>query len=66
MKEGFYHLTRPSEPEPTLVHGYKCTDMNGDFVFGLNTHDGGGLVPLVDLTEDTVVTPVDIVPKGEP
>ena len=59
--EGYYHLKRQSGPEPVLAHGYKCADMHGDFVFGFNTHDGGGLLPLSDLTDDTVVTPVTIV-----
>ena len=57
---GFYYLTSKDEPEPVLVHGYHCSDMNGEFVFGLNTHDGGGLLPLSDLTEDTKVAPVAI------
>jgi hypothetical protein len=60
FKEGFYYLKSPAEPEPTLVHGYKCTDMNGTFVFGFNVHDGGGLIPITDLTSETKVVPVEI------
>ncbi len=59
-EEGFYYLTSDGEPEPILVHGYKCTDLDGEFVFGFNTHDGGNLVKLSDLTDDTTVTPVEI------
>lgn len=59
-KEGFYYLKNPNETEPTLVHGYYCTDLDGAFVFGFNTHDGGGLLPLSDLTTDTEVVPVEI------
>ncbi len=59
--EGFYYLRSPSEPEPVLVHGYKCTDLDGQFVFGFNTHDGGDLVALSDLAEDSIISPVDIV-----
>ena len=59
-KEGFYHLYNPSEEEPVLVHGYHCTDMGGEFVFGFNTHDGGNLVPLSDLGKDSRVVPVAV------
>jgi hypothetical protein len=64
MKEGLYFLKRQGE-EPVLVHGYNCTDLNGEFVFGFNTHDGGGLVPLSDLCEDTIIVPVTIVEKQQ-
>ncbi|PHR58767.1 MAG: hypothetical protein COA47_10195 [Robiginitomaculum sp.] len=59
-KEGFYHITSEAEPKPVLVHGYKCTDMGGAFVFGFNTHDGGGLLPLSDVTDGTKITAVRI------
>jgi len=62
-KEGFYYLKTPNEGEPVLVHGYYCTDMEGQFVFGFNTHDGGSLIPLLDVKDDTVIVPVDIVVK---
>ena len=60
MEEGFYHLYSKNEKEPVLVHGYICSDLNGQFVFGFNTHDGGGLVRLNELTKDTKIIPVDI------
>ena len=62
LEEGFYYLHPPSEPEPTLTHGYYCSDLGGRFVFGFNTHDGGGLVELSDLTSGTTVTSVAILP----
>ena len=65
MDEGFYYLTSDAEPDPLLVHGYKCTDMGGKFVFGFNTHDGGGVLPLSDLKENTKVTPVTIIERTE-
>lgn len=34
--------------------------MGGEFVFGFNTYDGGNLVPLSDLMDDTKVIPVEI------
>jgi len=61
LAEGFYHLRHPTEAEPTLVHGYNCTDMDGEFVFGFNIHDGGGLLPLSDISAGTVITSVQIV-----
>jgi hypothetical protein len=60
LKEGFYHLHNESEETPVLVHGYKCTDLDGAFVFGFNAHDGGGLLPLSDLSPLTDVRPVTI------
>ena len=64
-EEGFYYLTSTEEPEPLLVHGYRCTDMDGQFVFGFNTHDGGALLPLFDLTDKTTITKVSIVAGEE-
>ena len=58
--EGFYYLTSEQEPEPVLVHGYHCTDCEGAFVFGFNTHDGGGLVLLSDIPKGTTITRVTI------
>jgi len=62
LEEGFYYLYNPEEKEPVLVHGYRCTDMEGVFVFGFNTHDGGGLLPLSDLSEGSTVVKVNITP----
>lgn len=59
-KEGFYYLTSEHEPEPVLVHGYNCSDLDGEFVFGFNTHDGGGLLPLSEMIESTKIVPVTI------
>ena len=60
LKEGFYHITTPPEELPVLVHGYRCTDLGGQFVFGFNTHDGGGLVTLSDLRPDVIIKKVEI------
>ena len=59
-KEGFYYLTNPNESVPTLVYGYNCADMKGAFVFGFNTHDGGGLLPASDLSKKSKVIAVKI------
>ena len=60
LKEGFYYLKNSNEPEPTLVHGYECSDLNGAFVFGFNTYNGGCILPLSDLSAETKVVPVKI------
>ncbi len=60
LKEGFYHLISDAEPEPILVHGYHCSDMAGQFVLGFNAHDGGGILPFYDLTDDAKVIPVTV------
>jgi len=59
-REGYYYLKSPSEPEPVLVHGYHCSDLDGAFVFGFNIHDGGGLVALNDLSADTTFHALEI------
>ena len=56
-----YNLYSPDEKEPVLVHGYNCTDLGGQFVFGFNTHDGSSLVKLSDLLEDSYAIKVDII-----
>ena len=59
-KEGYYHLINSDDPEPVLVKGYFCTDLKGEFVFGFNTYDGGGLLPLSDLSDNSIIANVDI------
>ena len=60
MKEGFYILKGTELEDTVLTHGYYCSDMNNAFVFGFNTHDGGGLIPLDDLSLSTTYHAVDI------
>lgn len=61
LKPGFYNITCKDDPDPCLVHVYKCTDLGGQLVVGFNIHDGGGLVTQGDLTEDSTLTPVSII-----
>ena len=60
LQEGFYQLKVPHEKEPSIVYGYRCSDLNDRFVFGFNPHDGGGIVALDDLCDAAEVTMVDI------
>ena len=46
--DGFYHLHTPMEPTPVLVHCYYSSDMKTQ-VFGFNTHDGGGVMPDIEV-----------------
>ena len=57
--DGFYHLYSPSEKEPVLVHCYYCEDSQCRG-FGFNIYDGGGFLPLSDLTDDTSIIALDI------
>jgi len=50
MEKGFYMLHIGDEA-PVLVMGYESSDC-GEFVFGFNTHDGGGVLPLSHLDEN--------------
>jgi len=60
MKEGYYNLHNNSEDAVVLVYGYYCADLDGAFVFGFNTADGGGLLPLSDLSDDSWFKAVEI------
>lgn len=62
FEEGFYLLRHPNEDKPVLAHGYFCSDMGGEFVFGFNTHDGGGLISLKHVSEKTKIERVNLVP----
>jgi len=58
LEEGFFSLKNDSEEEPVIVYGYCCTDAGGVFGFGFNIHDGGGFLPISDITADTIITPI--------
>ena len=62
LKEGFYNLYSKREKKPVLVYLYYSRDAccRG---MGFNTYDGGGFLPLSDLTDDTIITPVDIIER---
>lgn len=59
-KDGFYYLHHSSEKEPILVRGYKSRNNNEVFGFGFNVHDGGGFLPLSDMTGEETIFPVII------
>ena len=58
-EEGYYYLVNEGE-DPVLVHGYYCSDHGGSFGFGFNIYDGGGFIPLLDLSERTEYIKVKI------
>jgi len=51
-----------SNGDKSLAYLYKNPDMNNELGFGFNIADGGGFIPLFDLTENTKVT---LAIKGE-
>lgn len=59
LEDGWYLLVREGE-DPVIVRGYWSF---GEFVFGLNIHDGGDLIPLSDLEEDATYTALKFVNK---
>ena len=56
---GYYLLSSPSEPEPTLAYYYYNADDNA-YGWGFNLADGAGWIREGDLTADTDVRPVTI------
>jgi hypothetical protein len=59
LEDGFYNVYSEKEKKPTLVHLYYSSDAQCKGL-GFNTHDGGGFLPLSDLTKDTDLVPVII------
>lgn len=59
LKEGYYYLVSEHEDEPTLAHGYYNHDAKA-FGFGFNIYDGGGFLPLSDVSPTTDIVPVSI------
>jgi hypothetical protein len=45
-----------SNGDKSLAYLYRNPDMNNELGFGFNIADGGGFIPLFDLTKDTIVT----------
>jgi len=54
MKEGYYWLFNSKTKEATLAYFYynPDADRNG---FGFNIRDGGGFLPMDDVSEDTQI-----------
>lgn len=64
LEEGFYYLKkRDNSLPPVLVQLYHCTDLGGKLVLGFNTHDGGGLLCVDALTDNSYLVPVIIIPE---
>lgn len=60
LMDGYYHLHNNGEPEPSLVYLYTNPDTH-ERGFGFNTREGGGFLPISDLSESTTVVRVKIV-----
>jgi hypothetical protein len=60
LELGFYHIFNDNQ-RTCLVQVYKCTDLGDRLVVGFNISDGGGLVPVDQLTEATNLVKVNIV-----
>jgi hypothetical protein len=64
LPDGFYYLYSPGEESPTLVQLYTCRN-GGHRGFGFNTYDGGGFLPVDDVTSTTKIVPVLITGGAE-
>lgn len=66
LKEGFYILSKKDGSEACLVKLYKCEDFIIRHI-GFGVWDGAGLMPITDLSDDSIMTPVIIsVTSGAP
>lgn len=61
LTDGYYHIKTPNEDQPTLVYLYDHEDFNGVRHIAYGAQHGGGIVPVTDLREDVVLTPVQII-----
>ena len=54
MREGYYWLFNNTTKEATLVYFYNNPD-TGENGFGFNIRDGGGFLPMDDVSDDTSI-----------
>ena len=59
LPDGYYYLVHPQEPEPSLAYLYTHPQTTLR-VFAFSPHEGGGTLPVTDLSNDTVVQKVEI------
>lgn len=60
LPDGFYLLSNPKELRKSLVRLYICPDFNGVRNIGFGVWDGAGFIPVTDLSQESILTPVVI------
>ena len=66
LPEGFYLLSSNKTLETSLVKVYTCDDFNGIKHIAFGPWDGGGIMPLSHLSENSKLTPITIIPSDKP
>lgn len=66
LPDGYYVISSPKEPRKCLVYLYDHPDFNGVRHLSWMHQDGSALMPVTDLTEESILTPVKLVPSTTP
>lgn len=64
LPDGYYLISSPKEPQACLVYLYGCEDFDGTRHIAWQIPDGGGLIPVTELTAESILTPVAIIVAG--
>ena len=59
----YYRLTNITTKEVTIAFCYRNPDASSMLGFGFNTADGGGWLPIYDLTSNTIVEELEFTVK---
>ena len=65
LPEGFYLLSSDKDPNVSLVKLYKCDDFKDELHIAFGPWDGGGIMPLSHLSENSKLTPITIIPSDK-
>lgn len=66
LPEGFYLLSSNKTLETSLVKVYTCDDFNGIKHIAFGPWDGGGIMPLSHLSENSKLTPITMMTCDKP
>ena len=66
LPEGFYLLSNDKEPNVSLVKLYKCDDFKDELHIAFGPWDGTAIMPISELVETSVLTPVQIFKSDTP
>lgn len=66
LPEGFYLLSSDDYKDISLVKLYTCDDFNGIKHIAFGPWDGGGIMPLSHLSENSKLTPITMVTSDKP
>ncbi len=61
QEQTYYKLTNPETKVETIAYCYRNPDANNELGFGFNIADGGGWMPIWDLSKKTEINKLKLV-----